>query len=187
MAVTMADIAKIAKVSESAVSRALQDNPRISAATRQLVKKIALELDFEYNAHARSLSTKRCATVAVILPNYGSRVNHTYYLDLLVNDLRFQLASHNYDMLICDSENSSSGDTSLSRLARQRKVDGLIIVVGDLPENDRKVIEAHHIPMVLVNSRSITMSGKSIDGVSSFFTDNVHIMSCFVNTVFRTV
>jgi LacI family transcriptional regulator len=173
LSVTLADIAKLANISESAVSRALQNNPRISEATRKRVKKLAIDLDFEYNAHARSLSTQRCETIGVILPNYGIHVNHTYYLELLINDLRFQLASHNYDMLICDSEHYSSVGTNLSRLVRQRKVDGLIIVVGDLPEKDRKVIEAHNIPMVLVNSRSITMSGKSFDGVSSFFTDNI--------------
>lgn len=173
MPVTLADIAKIANVSESAVSRALQNNPRISEATRLRVQKIAKELDFEYNAHARSLSTQRCSTIGVILPNFGTRVNHTYYLDLLVNDLRSQLASRNFDMLICDSEYRETGDSNLSRLVRQRKVDGLIIVVGDLPEKDHKVIDSHNIPMVLVNSRSITMAGKTIPGVSSFFTDNI--------------
>ena len=173
MPVTLADIAKMANVSESAVSRALQNNPRISEATRLRVQKLAKELDFEYNAHARSLSTQRCSTVGVILPNFGTHVNHMYYLDLLVNDLRFQLASQNFDMLICDSGSRTTGDSNLSRLVRQRKVDGLIIVVGDLPEKDKKVIESHNIPMVLVNSRSITMAGKSIPGVSSFFTDNI--------------
>jgi LacI family transcriptional regulator len=173
MPVTLADIAKMANVSESAVSRALQNNPRISEATRLRVQKLAKELDFEYNAHARSLSTQRCSTIGVILPNFGTRVNHTYYLDLLVNDLRSQLAARNFDMLICDSEYGPTGDSNLRRLVRQRKVDGLIIVVGDLPESDRKIIESHNIPMVLVNSRSITMAGKSIQGVSSFFTDNI--------------
>lgn len=173
MSVTLADIAKLAHISESAVSRALQNNPRISEATRRHVKKLAEELDFEYNAHARSLSTQRCETIGVILPNFGTHVNHTYYLDLLINDIRSQLASRHYDILICDSESRSPADTNLTRLVRQRKVDGLIIVVGDLPEKDRKVIETHHIPMVLVNSRSITMSGKPFEGVSSFFTDNI--------------
>jgi LacI family transcriptional regulator len=173
MPITLADIAKIAEVSESAVSRALQNNPRISEATRLRVQKIAKDLDFEYNAHARSLSTQRSSTIGVILPNFGVHVNHMYYLDLLVNDIRFQLAARNFDMLICDSEYKTTGDSNLRRLARQRKVDGLIIVVGALPEKDKKVIESHNIPMVLVNSRSLTMAGKSIQGVSSFFTDNI--------------
>lgn len=173
MPVTLADIAKIANVSESAVSRALQDNPRISQATRDRVKKIARELDFECNAHARSLSTQRSATVGVIIENYGSMVNHTYYLDLLVNDLRAQLSAHHLDMLICDSRSRDTGETNLSRLVKQRKVDGLIMIVADLPERDRRAIEKRHVPMVLVNSRSITMSGTSIEGLPSYFTDNI--------------
>jgi len=173
MAVTLADIAKIAQVSESAVSRALQDNPRISLATRERIKKLALEMDFEYNAHARGLSTHKSATIGVILSNFGTRVCHTYYLDLLVNDLRFRLAERNFDMLICDSEHHATGDSNLSRLVRQRKVDGLILIIAELPEKDRKVIERQHIPMVLVNSHSVLMLGESIDSIPSFFTDNV--------------
>lgn len=173
MPVTLVDIARIAKVSESAVSRALQDHPRISLATRERIKKIAAELDFEYNAHARSLSTQKSATVGVILANFGSRVNHTYYLDLLVNDLRAQLSANNFDMLLCDSQYQSVGDTNLSRLVRQRKVDGLIIIVADLPEKDRKAVERRHIPMILVNSPALTMSGQVVEGLPNFFTDNI--------------
>jgi LacI family transcriptional regulator len=173
MPATLADIAKIAHISESAASRALHDNPRISVETRQRVQKIAKELDFEFNSHARSLSTQRCATIGVILPNFGNMVNHTYYLDLLVNDIRFQLASQNFDLLICDSGNTNSENSNLRRLVRQRKVDGLILVVADLPERDRQVIESHNIPMVLANSRTIAMEGTSLNSLSSFFTDNI--------------
>ncbi|MBN2812152.1 MAG: LacI family DNA-binding transcriptional regulator [Spirochaetales bacterium] len=174
MPVTLADIAKIAHVTESSVSRALQDNPRISVETRERIKKIAADLDFEYNAHARSLSTHKSWTVGVILSNFGTQVCHTYYLDLLVNDLRFQLASRNYDLLICDSEHHDTGDSNLSRLVRQRKVDGLILIIAELPEKDRKVIERQNIPIVLVNSRSVLMQGESIENLPSFFTDNIY-------------
>lgn len=173
MAVTLADIAKIAHVTESSVSRALQDHPRISVETRERIKKIAQDLDFEYNVHARSLSTHKSATVGVILSNFGTRVCHTYYLDLLVNDLRSQLAARNYDILICDSERENTGDSNLSRLVRQRKVDGLLLIIAELPEKDRKVIERQNIPIVLVNSRSVFMEGESIDNLPCFFTDNL--------------
>jgi LacI family transcriptional regulator len=173
MPVTLVDIARIANISESSVSRALLDNPRISLATRERVKKIAAELDFEYNAHARSLSTKRSATVGVILSNIGSAASHTYYLEMLVNDLRRQLAASDYDMILCDFERRGAGDSNLSRLVRQRKVDGLLLVVADLLEKDRKAMEQKRVPIVLVNSHSYLMSGRSIDDLPSFFTDNL--------------
>jgi transcriptional regulator with XRE-family HTH domain len=87
----LADIARIAGVSESAVSRALHDSPRVSAATRERIKKIAADLDFEFNSHARSLSTSRSRTIAVIIPDFGDDARRAYYLNLLVGDIRSEL------------------------------------------------------------------------------------------------
>jgi DNA-binding LacI/PurR family transcriptional regulator len=53
---TIADIARIAGVSKATVSRALNDSPLLSAATRERVRAVAREHDFEMNDSARRLS-----------------------------------------------------------------------------------------------------------------------------------
>lgn len=172
MAVTLLDIARIAQVSESAVSRALHDNPRISQATRDRIKKIAADLDFQFNAHAQGLSTSRCQTIGLIIPNFQSDVSHTYYLDLLINDIRAQLSARGYDILVADSL-TPDGSSNLRRLVMQGKVDGMVLIIARLSAADRKVLEKHHIPVVLVNSKPFPMADDSLDDLSYFFTDNV--------------
>ena len=167
------DIARIAKVSESAVSRALHDNPRISEATRHRIKKIAADLEFDFNSHARSLSTSKSNTVGVIVPNFGNEASNSYYLDLLINDIRSNLAANGYDMLIADSSAINSRQSNLRRLALQKKVDGLVLIIAELAEADRQVLIKNDIPVVLVNSKPMPMADQSLDGFPYFFTDNL--------------
>ncbi len=72
MSVTIKDIAKIANVSHSTVSRSLNDSPRVAVETKSKIKAIADDLGFEFNSQARSLSTSRTNTIGII---YASDFN----------------------------------------------------------------------------------------------------------------
>ena len=50
---TIADIARLAKVSKSTVSRALNDSPLIKQETKERIRLIARQYDFRINAPAR--------------------------------------------------------------------------------------------------------------------------------------
>ncbi|MBK6282469.1 MAG: LacI family DNA-binding transcriptional regulator [Draconibacterium sp.] len=65
---TIHDIAKKLNLSASTVSRALNDNPVISEPTRNLIKRIAVEMGYRPNTLAANLRTKRTNTIGVIVP-----------------------------------------------------------------------------------------------------------------------
>jgi DNA-binding LacI/PurR family transcriptional regulator len=67
---SIADIAKMAGVSKSTVSRALNDSPFANAETKDRIRAIAREHDFEPSAAARNLSLRSSRTIAL--------VNHAY-------------------------------------------------------------------------------------------------------------
>lgn len=64
----MADIARIAGVSKSTVSRALSDSPLVNDATKELVRKIAKEHNYRVNVAARNFRLKESLTVALVIP-----------------------------------------------------------------------------------------------------------------------
>jgi DNA-binding LacI/PurR family transcriptional regulator len=73
---TIKDIAKIAKVSNTAVSMALRGHTRISLETRQKILRIAKRLDYQPNFIARSLVMKKTNTI--VRDGIGVRsCNHT--------------------------------------------------------------------------------------------------------------
>jgi LacI family transcriptional regulator len=169
MAVTTRDIARIVGVSVSTVSRSLNDNPRISAETREKVKRVASELDFEFDASARSLSTRRSGTVALVCPDSIERFDNGLYINLLIHDLRRSLASRGLDCLVTEAA-SPSGASTLRRLVLQRKVDGvLLLLAGTMPE-DWTMIKKRGIPVVQVHYAPSYFDASRLD---YFFTDNL--------------
>jgi len=97
----ISDIAKLAGVSKSTVSRALNDSPLIGQETRERIQAIAKTHDFKINMPARRLSLKQSNTVAF--------VTHAYHKDFSVADLfgleimggvSQGLYAHGYDMLV---------------------------------------------------------------------------------------
>ncbi|HSL46075.1 MAG TPA: LacI family DNA-binding transcriptional regulator [Anaerolineales bacterium] len=98
---TIADIARLAGVSKSTVSRALNDSPLIGEETKARIRSLAREHNFQINAPARRLSMKQSRTIAF--------VTHAYHKDFSVADLfgleimggvSSGLASREYDLLV---------------------------------------------------------------------------------------
>ena len=150
MAVTARDIARIAGVSVSTVSRSLNDNSRISVETRERIKRIAAELDFEIDASARSLSTRRSGTVALVCPDFLDRFENGLYVNLLIYDIRRGLASHGLDCIVTEAV-SPSGQGTLRRLVLQRKVDGILLLLSSTLPEDWTLIRKRGIPVVQVH------------------------------------
>ncbi|MDO6425029.1 LacI family DNA-binding transcriptional regulator, partial [Saccharophagus degradans] len=65
---TIKDIANVLKITPSAVSRALHNHPRISDKTKEAVKKVAKELEYQPNQLASALRSGKSKLVGVIVP-----------------------------------------------------------------------------------------------------------------------
>ena len=98
---TIADIARLAGVSKSTVSRALNDSPLIGEETKVRIRALARQHNFQINAPARRLSMRQSRTIAF--------VTHAYHKDFSVADLfgleilggiSSGLASREYDLLV---------------------------------------------------------------------------------------
>jgi DNA-binding LacI/PurR family transcriptional regulator len=66
--VKMADIARLAKVSMSTVSRSLADSPLIPEEKRREIQEIARQAGYVVNQSARSLRLRKTQTIAVVSP-----------------------------------------------------------------------------------------------------------------------
>jgi len=98
---TIADIARLAGVSKSTVSRALNNSPLISQETRENIQAIARQHNFQINVPARQLSLRKSKTIAF--------VTHAYHKEFSVADLfgleimggiSKGLYAHGYDLLV---------------------------------------------------------------------------------------
>lgn len=148
---TIRDLAKLAGVSHSTVSRSLNDSPLISEKTKNRIRELAREHHFELNASAQSLSTRKTGTVGIIFPELYEEYRNLQYLGLLLNSLRYSLEKNALDSIITFPRNNYTGQSNIKRLIKSKKVDGLLMVIPEIEEDDWQFILQSEVPFVLLH------------------------------------
>ncbi len=148
MAVTIKDIARIAGVTHSTVSRCLNEKPGVSPAKREEIKKIARDLGFEYNANARSLNTSKTGTIGIILNDDADDDQPHFYTNTFLKHIRHQLEEGDLDILTTFKKNVISNKDNIIRLVNRRKVDGFIILSSSIEKKTLEFLKKGNIPFV---------------------------------------
>jgi LacI family transcriptional regulator len=167
MALTTKDIATLAGVSQSTVSRALNNSSLISEATRERILKIAREQEFEFNANARGLSTNKSNTIGVIFPDDYMDFGVNLYYGALHTQLRQTLEERDMDLIIAFQENRFTGADAIKRLIIRRKVDGLIIARSQIPAQTLTFLRNSHIPYVFLHFHQDSVNTGAVNQIYS--------------------
>ncbi len=168
--VTIKDIARIAGVSHSTVSRSLNDSPLISDKTKNRIKRIASELNFAFNASAQSLSTRKTGTIGIIYPELFDTFGNSLYLGLLVQGLRHGLEKASLDSIGSFPRNHYTAESNIRKLISRKKIDGLLVIHPEIPVEDWEYIRDSGIPFVVLHFKP-----RSFDysWMNYLFTDHV--------------
>jgi DNA-binding LacI/PurR family transcriptional regulator len=132
---TMADIARLAGVSESTVSRAMQNNPNVSKATRERIQQLVRDQGYKINPVASSLRSRKTSTIAVVLPLQHEATQHVsdpFFIEML-GHIADAVSDRGYDLLL--RKVSTMQKDWLTDMMRARRADG-IIVIGQSMQND---------------------------------------------------
>jgi len=125
---TMQQLAKLAGVDVSTVSRALSDSPLVNAETRQLILKIALETGYVVNVAARNLRRRTSQTLGIVIPlrqESGQTISDPFFLEM-IGAVSHAAALRGYDLII--SLPQEEDDQAEQRLVQTGRADGLIII-----------------------------------------------------------
>lgn len=141
---TSYDVARLAGVSQSAVSRCFQPGASASAKLRERVRRAAAELGYTPNAIARSLITRRSNLIAVLISNLTS----LYYPEVL-SELSAHATVHGERVLLFAVPHESDIDDTLDQVL-QYQVDGVIAAVR-LNSEQLQMLESRRIPVVFFN------------------------------------
>lgn len=141
---TSYDVARLAGVSQSAVSRCFRPGNSISDEKRKLILKAAAKLGYEPNVFASSLITKRSNLVAVLISN----LTNLYYPQVLA-ELTQRLDAQGVRVLLFALQNEGDVGTALSQVWRYR-VDGAI-AAARLSTEHLAQFQRHRVPVVLYN------------------------------------
>jgi DNA-binding LacI/PurR family transcriptional regulator len=127
---TIADIARLAGVSKSTVSRALNDSSLIGEQTKQRIRAIAKEQSFQINLPARRLNTKESRTIAFVTHGQHKEFSFADLFTLeLISSISRALAEEHYDLLMVQVDPYACCDWSADYLDTGR-ADGFILLTS---------------------------------------------------------
>ena len=156
-AATIYDIAKLAGVNPSTVSRALTTPGRINATTEAKVREAAKQLNYRVNPFARALPTGKTKTLAFMVADI---TNPVFFK--LVRGAEQAAAELGYTLVIAESQESSLVESdTLERILPS--VDGVILGTTRLSDDEIYALNQQK-PVVLVN--------RKVEGVSDVVPDN---------------
>lgn len=149
------ELARLLGVSQSTISRALNDSPRVPEEVRKRIRGKAAEVGFELNSQAQSLRTRRTGTIGLLFPHHFHSMNENLMLAHIYDHIQRDLIASDYDvMLVYDYAGSASGSV-LERMIRRRKLDGLILLRKTLTDSEFRLIRARSFPCIyMLNSET---------------------------------
>lgn len=168
---TIKDIANILKITPSAVSRALNDHPRISIKTKEAVRKVAKELDYQPNQLASALRSGRSNLVGVVVPRTNS-----YFFTSVVESLEDVLNSEGYNVIITQSNESYQKECRNIETLLQTQVDGIIASLANetVTFDHYERVKQKGIPLILYD-RGDNSIGVDYIGIDDYMSSHLVI------------
>ncbi|MFL4478967.1 LacI family DNA-binding transcriptional regulator [Paeniglutamicibacter sp. ORCA_105] len=170
MAVTVRDIARIAGVSISTVSRALSSPEMVNAATRARVQETARKLGYTPNLNARNLISGRSGAIGLVVPDLENP-----FFGSMAKGVQARARAAGYAVFIADTDEDASVETEIIR-GLSHQVDGVIVCSARGTDASIQQL-AKEMPLVLVNRRVPEVPSITFDHAESFRSIMGHLMA----------
>ena len=151
--VSMLEIARIAGVSVSTVSRALANSPRVKLETRQRIQNLAEEMGYLPNAIARSLATRRTFTLGVVAVDITDP-----FIAEFIQAIDKAALDSGYSVILANCRGESQREMAAINILRQRRVDGIIVPDPLVADTSLSLLKEAGVPIVLFNKKQYPYS-----------------------------
>ncbi|QOR75392.1 MAG: LacI family DNA-binding transcriptional regulator [Thermoflavifilum sp.] len=143
--ITIYDLARELGISPSTVSRALHDNPVISAEVRKKVQALAKKLKYRQNTLAASLRMNRTHCIGIIVP----RINRHFFATV-ISGMQDEAQEHGYTILIGQTNERIEREHMQLNAMISSRVDGIMVSPTMYTTNFSTFAQckAHHIPLL---------------------------------------
>jgi len=149
MATTIKDIAKKAGVSIATVSRALNDDEKVTEDTKKLVMSIAKELKYNPNLLARSFVTKKSNIIGLVMPDIFGE----FFMELIrgVDEVCYQKG---YYTMVTSSHSSRSTVEAIIDFMGKGIVGGIVLMSPTIDDEIKRTLKNNQLPLVIINGKS---------------------------------
>lgn len=148
MKTSIKDIAAIAGVSHSTVSRALSNSPLIPEATRRRIQRIAQRKGYTPNAIARGLVTRRTHAIGVVVTTIEDP-----FVAEVVRGIEQVAGDQGYRVFLATSHNDSTRELNVVTALWESRVDSVIVAASRVGSLYGPRLQQIGVPIVLINNQ----------------------------------
>lgn len=173
--ITIKDIAKLAKVSQSTVSKALNDRHDVGRQTKENILKIAEDHHFTPNAFGKALKTKLTESIGVIFRRDDNPLSSNPFYSRVLEGIEAELAFNDYNLVLHLVPEHKI--PVLPKMVRKKQVDA-VVLVGIRHEEFVRQLQLANMPVILVDPKN-DMSGCAqvlIDNENGAFLATQHLI-----------
>lgn len=150
---SLRDVAEVAGVAQSTVSRALRNSPKVKPETRERIQRIAKEVGYVPSAIARGLATRRTSTLGVVVFD----ITDPFIADL-VSAIDREARSQGYSVILSTCGADPQQEMAAIKLLLQQRVDAVIVPDPLVADSSLPQLEQLGIPIVLMGRTSYAYS-----------------------------
>ncbi len=163
MKLTIKEIADKAHVSIATVSRALNGDAKVKGDTRELILKIANDLNYRPNLAARNLVKNETKIIGLVLPE----IQGDFYTEVIKG---VDTEAHNggYHVIVAGSHSERSIMESIMSFMGQSMVDGVILMIPSLNDQIKEIINVPNTPPVVIVNGNHKIEGSDLVYIDNF-------------------
>jgi LacI family transcriptional regulator len=158
------DIAKIAGVSRSTVSRVINDDSRVSDDVRSRVKGVIALHNYHPNAAARTLASRRSAVIGLLIPEIASTVFTDPWYPILIQGCMDGCQEQDLSLMLL-MESSTDPDAAnrlIQRTLRAGHLDGVVVATSLVDTAEMRLLAEREFPYVVIG-RTPTLESTWVD------------------------
>jgi len=150
MSPTLEEVAQLAGVSRSTVSRVINDQPNVRPEVRERVWQVAREVGYQPHAAARSLVTNRTHVIGMVIPEAVTTLFTDPFFPLLLRGATDACNSHQYQLMLSLFTANNDRQEIYQRILRSGYLDGAIVASASLGDPLISDLLRDRIPFVSV-------------------------------------
>ncbi len=148
-AVSIQDIARVAGVSHTTVSRALRNSPLISLEVRENIQRLAGEMGYTPNLVAQSLKSQRTHTLGLVVTTIADP-----FLGRVVRGIEQAAQQAGMSVLFSLSYSDAEREMAAIETFQRRRVDGILVESARISAEYERRLERVDVPTVLINQQA---------------------------------
>jgi DNA-binding LacI/PurR family transcriptional regulator len=160
--VTIEEIARLADVSRSTVSRVLNNHPNVRGAVREKVLQVVKEHNYTPNAAARSLASSRSYALSVVVPRSAAAFFADPFFPQVIQGIS-EASTHAGYVLMLSLLTAEMEQPFYQRVVRGRHFDGVIMLSSDIDDPLLPQLVRDGVPMVLIGRHPYLENISTVD------------------------